>query len=151
MVSSTERKAIETAELLAADLRLRVHQDGRLCENDRTDLPILSTEEFESALAEFFSHPDQIIMGRDSANDALKRFGDGVEAAIRACTQGNVAVVTHGTVMSLFVAAHNDLDALAFWRQLGMPGLAVLSIPDYKLQISPVVGSRKSKATRSGK
>jgi broad specificity phosphatase PhoE len=137
IVSSTERKAVETACLIAAELDLCVAHDGRLCENDRTDLPVLSREDMQALLARFFSHPSEIAMGRESADDALRRFGEGIEAAINACTQGNVAVVAHGTVISLFVAAHNDVDAMAFWRELGMPGLVVLSIPDFQLQCPP--------------
>lgn len=150
IVSSTERKAIETANLLAADLDLRVEQDSRLCENDRTDLPKLSAEEFQCVLREFLSHPSDIVMGHESANNALNRFRDAIEAAVNTCIQGNVAVVTHGTVISLFVAAHNDLDALAFWRQLQLPGLVVLSIPDYKLQCPPVVSGQNPETTESG-
>ncbi len=133
IVSSTERKAIETAELLAPELGLRVECDNRLRENDRTGVPVLRPDELESVLRGFFARPNDVVMGRESADHALHRFSAGVDAAIAACSEGSVAVVSHGTVISLFAAAHNDLDALAFWRHLGMPGIVVLSIPEFRL------------------
>jgi broad specificity phosphatase PhoE len=33
----------------------------------------------------------------------------------------NLVVVSHGTVISLFVAAHNGINAFAFWMGLAMP------------------------------
>jgi broad specificity phosphatase PhoE len=41
----------------------------------------------------------------------------------------SVAVVTHGTVMTLFVTRAAGLEAFPFWKRLGLPAFVVLSWP----------------------
>ena len=48
--------------------------------------------------------------------------------------EGVIAIVAHGTVISLLVARYNDLDAHALWRGLGLPSFCVLSAKDFRLQ-----------------
>jgi hypothetical protein len=36
--------------------------------------------------------------------------------------------------MSLLVAAHNDVDAMEFWKGLACGSLVELSLPDYRLE-----------------
>ncbi len=48
-------------------------------------------------------------------------------------TNKNIVVVSHGTVMSLFVSRHNPIEAFTFWQKLEMPAYLVLSTPHYKL------------------
>ncbi len=38
----------------------------------------------------------------------------------------DVIIVSHGTVISLFVAAHAGTDGLALWKALGLPSFVVL-------------------------
>jgi hypothetical protein len=41
-----------------------------------------------------------------------------------------LAIVTHGTVLTLFLAHHNPhLDPISFWRDLTLPCFFVTSIP----------------------
>jgi hypothetical protein len=40
----------------------------------------------------------------------------------------------HGTVISLLVARHNDLDAYALWRSRGLPSFCVLSAEGLRLR-----------------
>jgi broad specificity phosphatase PhoE len=44
-----------------------------------------------------------------------------------------VAVVTHGTVMTLFVTRAAGLEAFPFWKRLGLPAFVVLSWPGFGL------------------
>jgi hypothetical protein len=37
-----------------------------------------------------------------------------------------VAIVTHGTVLSIFTARHNPIDPFALWQQLSLPAFLVL-------------------------
>ncbi len=45
-----------------------------------------------------------------------------------------VVIVAHGTVISLLVALHNDIDAHEIWQCLGLPSFCVLSIPGLELR-----------------
>lgn len=47
--------------------------------------------------------------------------------------EANVAVVAHGTVISLFVGAVAGIDGLALWERIGMPSYIVLSRPGFEL------------------
>ncbi|HSX73985.1 MAG TPA: histidine phosphatase family protein, partial [Shinella sp.] len=62
LVASTERKAIETAEILAAG-RLAVETDDAMGENDRSATGYLPPEAFEAAADEFFARPEQSFRG----------------------------------------------------------------------------------------
>ena len=54
----------------------------------------------------------------------------------------SVVTVTHGTVISLFVAERAGVDPYNLWRQLDLPSYVVLSVPELKL--IEVVGSVES-------
>ena len=42
----------------------------------------------------------------------------------------NLAIVAHGTVIALFVAACAGIAPHSFWRRLGLPSFVVLSLPE---------------------
>jgi broad specificity phosphatase PhoE len=44
-----------------------------------------------------------------------------VFAVLEEHPEGNLAVVAHGTVNALFLAQHENIDALDFWCRLGLP------------------------------
>jgi hypothetical protein len=44
-----------------------------------------------------------------------------------------LAIVAHGTVISLFVAAHNQINSFELWQQLAMPSFVVLGLPSFAL------------------
>ena len=72
-------------------------------------------------------------LGTETGRHALTRFG----AALAGLPAGDGAtlVVTHGPVISLFVASHNQLDVCALWGQLECPGFVVLGpAPGYRLR-----------------
>jgi broad specificity phosphatase PhoE len=52
--------------------------------------------------------------------------------AVTPATQPLV-VVTHGTVLSLYVPAVTGLDLVALWRRLDLPSYVVLARPDLGL------------------
>jgi broad specificity phosphatase PhoE len=47
---------------------------------------------------------------------------------------GDVALVTHATVLSLFVARHSGRAAFDFWRLLTMPAVVVFDLPGFALR-----------------
>jgi broad specificity phosphatase PhoE len=47
--------------------------------------------------------------------------------------QETVVIVAHGTVITLFTAAHTGLPPLPLWHRLGLPSFVVLTVPDLRL------------------
>ena len=122
IVTSVEPKAVETARLVAEGLH----------EHDRRGVPFESRAAFEAAVARFFAEPARLVFGNETADGAHARFAAAVAVVLARHPGENVAVVTHGTVMTLFVARANRLEPFAFWRQLGLPALVVLSRPGFE-------------------
>jgi broad specificity phosphatase PhoE len=80
-----------------------------------------------------FAHPDRRVLGIESANDALRRFSSAVAEELARSEARNLVIVTHGTVISLFVAAHNSVDGFELWKKLQCPSLVVLEVPSLSL------------------
>jgi broad specificity phosphatase PhoE len=104
--SSTERKATDGAEILAAHLRLPFARHADLGENDRSATGYLPRPEFEVTADLFFAHPHRSIRGWERAVDAQARI---VAAIDRLLAQqhppGDVAIVAHGAVGALLLCA----------------------------------------------
>jgi broad specificity phosphatase PhoE len=133
IVTSRERKASETGTLVAARLGLPVVTVGGLHEHLRERAGWLSNQEFDQAVATFFAQPDALVFGEETASQASARFDTAVQTVLASHLGQNVAIVAHGTVITLFVANHTGLTPLPFWKRLGMPAIVVLSLPDLKL------------------
>ena len=100
-VASTERKAIETAEILATG-RLAVETDHAMGENDRSATGFLPPEAFEAAADEFFAHPEASFRGWERAADAQARIVSAVERVLAKHDPGiPFAFVGHGGVGTL--------------------------------------------------
>ena len=134
IVSSLEHKAIETAEIVAGRLGLSVATALDLHEHDRRTAPHLSAEQFEASVAALFAHPAQRVFGAETADQAHRRFAQAVEKVARDRAGQTVAIVAHGTVITLFVSRLTGSDPLAFWKHLGLPSFVVLSLPEWTLQ-----------------
>lgn len=134
IVCSTEPKAAETAELVAAHLGIEARQQPGLHENDRTGLPYLSKDEHLSLFRRFFSSPDEQVIGLETASRARKRFEAAVADVLKTSPSGNIGIVAHGTVISLFVEARTGMNGFALWTQLDCPSYVVLSLPDFGLE-----------------
>ena len=104
VVSSTERKAVQTAEALAAPLGIGVLTDPELGENDRSATGFLPPEEFEAVADAFFARPDESVRGWERARDAQRRMVAAVQRAV-AGGAGVAAVVAHGGVGTLLLCS----------------------------------------------
>lgn len=133
VVSSREPKAQETAELLASRLGLAYRVAENLHEHEGRHYPLLNREQFEALVFRFFASPQQLIMGSETADQAHRRFATAVAAVCGSGDEGNFAIVSHGTVISLLVARANGLDPFRFWKSLGLPSLIVLSWPQQRI------------------
>ena len=121
IVSSTEPKSRETADVVGAELGLEVRESAALRETARRTVPWLEAEEFRQAVRALFDRPDDVVFGEESAAEALARFSAAVDRL-----PGETVVVSHGTVISLYAAARTGRDAFAIWSGLELPDLLVV-------------------------
>jgi broad specificity phosphatase PhoE len=134
LTSSDEPKAQCTARIIATELRLPLAHDADLGEHRRERAPYLAAEAWDATIARFFAEPEALVLGEETARATLDRFGAAVTRQVARDPGADVALVTHGTVMTLFIAAHNpQVEALAFWRALALPDLIALALPDFRL------------------
>jgi broad specificity phosphatase PhoE len=102
--SSTERKAGDGAEILAAHLRAPTATDEALGENDRSSTGYIAPPEFWEVVDAFFSRPMESVRGWERACDAQARIVAAMQRIARTAPEGDVAVVAHGGVGSLLIA-----------------------------------------------
>jgi broad specificity phosphatase PhoE len=103
IVSSGERKAMETAEILASHLRLAVEIRERMHENDRSATGFLPPPEFEAVADRFFANPHESIRGWERAIDAQHRIVSEVAFVLDGNDAGDIAFVGHGGVGTLLL------------------------------------------------
>ena len=142
IASSIEPKAVETATLVGQELGLPVDIVEGLHEHDRRDTKLLGDTEYAAAIAALFARPRELAFGRETAAAALARFDAAVMGRLAALPAADdVIVVSHGTVISLFVAAHSGTDGLGLWKALGLPSFVVLDRSTFRLErIEATVG-----------
>lgn len=106
IVSSEERKAVETAGLIADAAGLAVEQRPGMGENDRSSTGFLPPDRFEAAADAFFAAPDRSWNGWERAADAQARIVQAVDVALRDdAIGGPVLFVGHGAVGTLLKCA----------------------------------------------
>jgi broad specificity phosphatase PhoE len=98
--SSTERKAVELAEIIAGESGGRVETDEQFGENDRSSTGFLHAERFEQVVECFFGDPDNGPEGWESARAAQQRIVAAVTAATAGMT-GPAIFCGHGAVGTL--------------------------------------------------
>ena len=128
IVSSVEPKALQTAEILGRELGMKFHTADGLHEHDRRQSPFYSREEFESLVQKFFQEPDELIFGRETANQALLRYNQAVDRGLDSNPDKTILIVSHGTVISLFVSQMTGIEAFQLWKELGLPSFIVLDL-----------------------
>lgn len=123
ILSSTERKAIDTATCLSAGVPVSapVSALDELCEIDHP---------WSDDASDHRRHALEYLAGADVAGweprpEAVARFDRVVESS----TADRAVIVTHGIVLSAWLGARvAGVDAPSFWRSLGMPDAWVLDL-----------------------
>jgi len=128
IISSVEIKAQETASILAESLNLEFETFEGLHEHDRTKSPFYSKDEFETLVRNFFTKPDVLVFGDETADQALKRFQRALDSVLHTHEDKTILVVSHGTVVSLFASRLTGCDGFALWQELGLPSFVVLDL-----------------------
>ena len=101
IISSGERKAIETAEIIASRLGITIEIREAMHENDRSATGFLQPAEFEQVADRFFAEPHLSVRGWERAIDAQARIVREVEAVLARNGPGDVLFVGHGGVGTL--------------------------------------------------
>jgi broad specificity phosphatase PhoE len=128
ILSSDEPKARETAEILAGHFRLDLETSPLLREHDRSKVSYLSHEAFQASVREFFQHPDQHVFGTETADEAHGRFYQAVHSILNQHKNKTVLIVSHGTVISLFVSRLTGSSDFELWSRLGLPSFVALDL-----------------------
>src|SRR6266700_5846162 len=95
IISSGERKAIETAEIIGAKLKVDVEVREAMHENDRSATGFLKPDEFATVANQFFAQPHVSIRGWERAIDAQLRIVREVEQVLARNRPGDVLFVGH--------------------------------------------------------
>jgi broad specificity phosphatase PhoE len=101
IISSGERKAIQTAEIIAGKLNVAVEVREAMHENDRSATGFLPPNEFEAVASKFFAKPFVAIRGWERAIDTQVRIVRQVEHVLARNRAGDVLFVGHGAVGTL--------------------------------------------------
>ncbi|HEY7115545.1 MAG TPA: histidine phosphatase family protein [Tepidisphaeraceae bacterium] len=131
LYTSTEPKALETAQIVGQSLELSAVELPDLHEHDRSNVPHMDTREFISLMALFFKQPDRLVLGEETADEAYERFAAAIDGILeRESGDAPVAVVSHGTVIALLAQHRAKQDPFAVWRRMGLPSFMVLETRD---------------------
>jgi broad specificity phosphatase PhoE len=124
VASSAERKALQTAQAVAAAAGRDVHVEEELGENDRSATGFVPPERFEVLADAFFADPEVSVEGWETAAAAQARIVGAVDrvldlAARTVPPSGSVVIATHGGVGTLLQCA---LRGVPVSRSLDQPG-----------------------------
>lgn len=125
IVASPERKAMETARVLADALGLPLAQDERFSEQGAEAGQFLTDyAEFRSLVRHHFDHPDEVVLRQESSNDAGVRFGAAVDEHRQTPgADGALVIVSHGRIMASWLASVTRADAWPIWTGFRLPDL----------------------------
>lgn len=139
ILSSEEPKARETAEILSQRLRLDMQTFPNLHEQDRSNVPFLSHEAFQTSIRDFFQRPDELVFGKETAHQAHTRFYRTVHLILTEHRNKTVIIVTHGTVISLFVSRLTGTSDLELWDRLGLPSFVAMDLASNTVIVKSII------------
>ena len=118
--SSTEQKARDGRDIMAAALGVEAREHAGLGENDRSATGYLPEAEFWPVVEAFFANPDVSARGWETARAAQTRCVSAVRAVLETAPPGDVAIVAHGGVGNLLMC---HLKGVAITRSEAAPGM----------------------------
>ena len=111
IVTSAERKAMETAELVAAASGVPIDVRPAMHENDRTATGFLPPPEFESVADRFFAEPEASVRGWERAADAQRRI----------CREFDSLLASHDAARPMLIVGHGGVGTLLYCRLAVQP------------------------------
>jgi broad specificity phosphatase PhoE len=125
IASSPEPKAVETAQAIAAHLGLSMAIDDGFAEHSRKNVGFKTRAEIEAGIAALFANPARLVFGDETADACYERFEAALDRQLAKGT-GDVIAATHGTILTIYLSRTFGIDAMPFWRGLGLPAAIVL-------------------------
>ena len=110
--TSTEPKAVETAEKIAKKADAELVKTDLLKEVDRSDEGFVENHDKYIELVENYMRGGSKAEW-ESQEEARERFNKFLEQSEEGLA------VTHGLILSLNIAAEKDVDPVCFWKDLG--------------------------------
>jgi broad specificity phosphatase PhoE len=135
-ITSDEVKAVETGQIMAAQLELPCTIEADLHEQNRAGLPFFTDKDaWATAVAHFFAQPEQQVLGEETAVQARQRLEQTIIQLQHQYPQDRLALVGHGRILTAFITYHNpSLDPFSFWQSLTLPCAFILDAVSYRLQ-----------------
>lgn len=130
---SDEPKAVETARIIAGTFGIPAEHLNDIFEHDRTNVPHMPSGEFISHVELFFRKPDELVLGLETATECVARFDAAVRPLPGEFTDPCIAVVTHGTVLALWLESVGAGRGFDLWRRMGLPSWAVVDTDGWKV------------------
>lgn len=132
VISSYELKAMQTAAQVASQLGLPWQPRPDLHEHQRESAGFSTPTQFQASVKALFDHPSELVYGSETADQAFLRFSRAIESLSveyknQAVEAGSLVVVSHGTVISLYVSRTCGLAPFPLWQQLGLPSCVILT------------------------
>jgi broad specificity phosphatase PhoE len=103
VISSGEKKAIETGQMISASLGVSLEVNEAMHENDRSATGYMPFDEFNAVANEFFAYPLRSVRGWERATDAQLRIVSAVESILKQNWSGDILIVGHGAVGTLLL------------------------------------------------
>lgn len=143
IVSSEEPKALQTASILAEELNLQAFIVADLHEQERPKPGLLSAKKFEEQVKALFANPEIVVLGSETAAQAQSRFHQAVMKLTTQHQDETILVISHGTVITLFLQMVCQVEPFPLWKSLGLPSYVVLNMPGFQLEkIVPTINSK---------
>lgn len=136
LITSTELKAKETGSIVAEQLGLPIIAVPGLEEHKRSQAGFLDAAAFKRQIARLLTEPDTLLFGEETGNQAQERFAHAVAQLLQQYPNDTLALVSHGTILTLFVCAFNQLDPVSFWQSLNLPDFLLLDKASYQLKFT---------------
>jgi broad specificity phosphatase PhoE len=135
-ITSDEAKAVETGQIVAAQLGLPCTIEADLHEHNRAGLPFFEDKAaWATAVSQFFAHPDQPVLGEETAVQARERLERALARLQQQYPDDRLALVSHGRILTAFISYYNAaVDSFSFWQSLTLPCAFILNAASYQLQ-----------------
>lgn len=142
VIASEEPKAALTGQLVADVLAVPCETVPNLHETKRETVGYFESEsDFKAAVQSAMLEPDKLLFGEETFTDARERFSRQIETLLAQYPDKTLAVVSHGTVLSLYLAHLSAQDAISWWNSLDMPAYAVIMVSLGQKQVTNIVTS----------
>ena len=135
-ITSDEAKAVETGQIMAAQLGLPCTVEADLHEHNRAGLPFFEDKDaWKTAVSHFFAQPDQPVLGEETAVQARQRLEQAIARLQQQYPDDRLALVSHGRILTAFISYYNTaVDPSSFWQRLTLPCAFILDAANYQLQ-----------------